>query len=70
MWNVRARLSRAFGAEGLKNSCTSFGRPYILCAYAHEIYLIFFGLLNANGSTGRDTFPLKALSPTPLHYPL
>ena len=34
-----------------------------------EIYLIFFGLLNANGSPS-CYMPLKAVSPTPLYYPL
>ena len=33
------------------------------------INLIFFGLRNANGSPS-CYMPLKALSPTPLYYPL
>ena len=36
---------------------------------SREIYLIFFGLRNANGSPS-CYMPLKALSPTPLYYPL
>ena len=35
----------------------------------HRKNLIFFGLLNANGSPS-CYMPLKALSPTPLYYPL
>jgi hypothetical protein len=35
----------------------------------HRKNLIFLGLLNANGSPS-CYMPLKALSPTPLYYPL